>query len=461
MSNEPQPPRPIICWGSQAHSNLQALLAFETIFIAYSGGIDSHVLLHLCATYGQLKTKLTAVYINHGLQKEAEAWGKHCESICNNLGVRFMSIAVNAAAESGESPEEAARNARYAALKPLLGKNDVLLLAQHRDDQLETVLLQLFRGSGLKGLSGMPETIPFGAGILIRPLLAHSKAEIVNYAGQHALQWIEDPTNRHARFDRNFLRNDIIPLLKQRWSSLDKTVSRSARHCAEAQAIIDAMADALFEDVFDVAENTLVLDKFKTCSTSEQSLVIRQWFVSLGLKIPSQDVVQRIVRQIVMARADADPVLSTQNRQIRRYRNRLYAVMPDGGNAAETVIWLVSDSILKLSDNRIYEIVAAECGIPQAQWQNAEVTVKFRSGGELLSILGREGHHSLKNLYQEAGIPPWERTKTPLIYLDGQLAAVGEYWIDAGFYSTKPEPCFKVIRHKIYPKDNDGIVDVV
>ncbi len=436
-------------------------LSSQNIYIAYSGGIDSHVLLHLCASDKQLKNKLTAVYINHGLQKEAEAWGKHCESVCNNLGVKFISLAVNAVTAPGQSPEEAARNARYTALKPLLGKDDVLLLAQHSEDQLETVLLQLFRGSGLKGLSGMPESMAFGEGRLVRPLLDISKAQIIEYAKSHALDWVEDPSNQHSQFDRNFLRNDIIPLLKHRWPALDKTVSRSAKHCANADFLLSSHAEELLNCILDQNDETLSIGSLQTYSLLEQQLIIRQWFRFLGLKMPSQDFVNRILEQVVGAREDANPVLAKQTFSIRRYRNKLYCLKSLPLSIKEGYVWSSDQPLLKVSNGESYEVIHSETGIPLEQWQNSTITVKFRSGGETIRLPGREGSHALKNLFQEAGIPPWERIKIPLIFLDNQLAAVGERWISAEYYSESKERCIRIIRHKINPKGNDGMTVVV
>lgn len=441
-------------------SKLAQYQPYSQLYVAYSGGVDSHVLLHLCANINHLKDKITAVYVNHGLQVESESWGTHCEQISEGLGVRFLPLTVDAHAALGESPEEAARNARYTALKPLLANGDLLLLAQHGEDQLETVLLQLFRGSGLKGLSGMPESMAFGQGFLVRPMLDFPKASIIEYAKNHALQWIEDPSNRHTHFDRNFLRNDIIPLLMQRWPSLGRTVSRSAKHCANAQGLITSLADDLLGAVINHGDNTLCLSRLQNYSLLERQLIIRQWFQCLGLKMPSQDFVQRILEQVVAARVDADPVLSTQDYCIRRYRNALYCLKPRQNRLDGNLFWPSGDSLLKIVDGVSYEIVESSCGIPRGLWQNSRITVRFRSGGETINVPGRSGHHSLKKLYQEAGIPPWERAGIPLIYLDGKLAAVGEHWISAEFYSETEEPCFRIIRHKINPKGNDDAPDV-
>jgi tRNA(Ile)-lysidine synthase len=221
-----------------------SILPAETgkVFIAYSGGVDSHVLLHLVCSVEQLKLKTTAVYINHGLQQEAEQWALHCEAVSLDLGVKFQCINVNAQKTIGKSLEEIAREARYTAFKSLLDKQDILLLAQHREDQMETVLLQLFRGAGVKGLSGMPLSAVFGTGKMLRPFLDVSKNEIIYYAEENKLQWIEDPSNKSDIFDRNFLRNQIIPQLKDRWPALDKTIARSARHCAKSEYISQELA---------------------------------------------------------------------------------------------------------------------------------------------------------------------------------------------------------------------------
>ena len=432
------------------------LLSAPSILIAYSGGMDSHVLLHLCAIDNQLKAKITAIYVNHGLQDEAESWSKHCEQVCGNLGVKFLSLKADAKAKSGESPEEAARNARYAALKPLLAEADVLLVAQHADDQLETVLLQLFRGSGLKGLSGMPPSMAFGKGKVIRPLLEVPKAEIIAYATTHGLKWIEDPSNQHTNFDRNFLRNDIVPLLKGRWPTLEKTVSRSAKHCADVEGLLAGLAGESLKVVLNPVDNTLSIRQLQGFPYLQQALLIRQWFQYLGLKMPSEAIMRRILAEVLAARADADPIVSTQAYSIRRYRDALYCLKPYTHKTGETLIWPADKAYLAISDEKVYEVVVADKGILCEQWRNAEVSVRFRAGGETIELPGRKGHHALRKLFQEAGIPPWEREVIPLVFLDDKLAAVGEHWLSAEFYRESKSACFRIECHKKNPKGNDG-----
>ncbi|MFA6161878.1 MAG: tRNA lysidine(34) synthetase TilS [Methylobacter sp.] len=431
------------------------------VYVAYSGGVDSHVLLHLCASIKLLKDKITAVYVHHGLQAEAESWAKHCEKTAEGLDVDFLVLWVNAFAKSGESPEEAARNARYTALKSLMDSDDMLLLAQHREDQIETVLLQLFRGSGLRGLSGMPESMVFGQGVMLRPLLNVAKQAINDYARAHELSWVEDPSNQCNDYDRNFLRNAIVPLLKQRWPAIDKTVARSAKHCADAEVLVSEVADELFASVFNEPDKTLSIGRLLEHHGHQQQLVIRHWFQNLGLKMPAQAFVGRILGQVVAASENSNPVLSGQGYDIRRYRDKLYCVtnlsgtdlhLPEGRLAAQEFlqdfVWPAGQSSIIIGNDETLSCVPSSAGILLEQWQNAKVEVRFRRGGEKICLPRRTGHHSLKNLFQEAGIPPWERERVPLIYLNDTLAAVGDKWISAAFYSEKQQACISLSRQR-------------
>ena len=411
------------------------------IYIGYSGGVDSHVLLHLCATNLKLKDKITAVYVHHGLQAEAESWAKHCKKTAESLEVAFILLRVNAVADQGESPEEAARNARYAALKSLIGAGDALLVAQHRDDQLETVLLQLFRGGGLRGLSAMPESMAFGQGMMLRPLLNVAKPAIDDYAQRQALSWVEDPSNLSHDYDRNFLRNAVLPLLKQRWPACDKTVARSAKHCADAQAVISALAEKLFQPVFNAADRTLSISRLTSYEMPQQQLVIRQWFQVLGLKMPALAFVEHVQSEVLAAREDGDPRLSGPAYSIRRYRDRLYCLKSAAPNRVQDAIWPVGQTTLKVSDRQSLSCMPASAGINRERWKNAIVTVTTRTGGEKIRLPKRSGRHALKKLFQETGIPPWERETIPLIYLDNKLAAVGDLWISAEFYTEEDQDC--------------------
>lgn len=416
------------------------------IYLGYSGGVDSHVLLHLCQSVPEIRDKLTAVYVHHGLQPAANAWSMHCRKVAGQFGVDFRELRVNAEPTGRESPEEAARNVRYEALSALLESDDVLLVAQHRDDQLETMLLQLFRGSGLPGLSAMPEVMAIGKGRLLRPLLTVPKREIDEYARLHRLQWVEDPSNRSDAFDRNFLRNQVLPLLKQRWPALDKTVSRAAGHCAEAQRFIRQAAESLLDRVVDPEDGALGLFELQTLDKYRQQLVVRQWLARQGLKMPTRDFVDRVLSEVIAAAENRDPVLTTQGYTIRRYRARLFCLPQSSEQQAlGELVWRSGEEILVLPGGRRLQAASAAAGIDAGLWRKAVKSVRFRSGGEKLRLPGRKGRHSLKNLYQEAGIPPWERQSIPLVYLDGRLAAVADLWISADFFVEKNGSCIELI----------------
>jgi tRNA(Ile)-lysidine synthase len=418
------------------------------IYIGYSGGVDSHVLLHLCASITTIKDRIIAVYVHHGLQAEAEYWARHCKKTTESLGVGFKVLRVNALPSQGESPEEAARNARYTALKSLIDADDVLMVAQHRDDQLETVLLQLFRGSGLRGLSAMPESAAFGRGLMLRPLLNVAKSAIDDYAQKHALSWVNDPSNLSNDYDRNFLRNAVLPLLKERWPACDKTVARSARHCADAQVVVSEHAETLFRGVFNEVDKTLCIRQLTSCKTTQQALVIRQWFKKLSLKMPAQAFIERLQADVISAREDREPELSGQGYCVRRYRDKLYCLKIVTPEIVRENIWSAEQTSFGVSVNQTLFWQLSSVGIDREQWQKATIIVRARSGGEKISLPWRQGRHTLKKLFQEAGIPPWERDAIPLVYLDDKLAAVGDLWISADFYSEQAQDCISLFLQK-------------
>jgi len=411
------------------------------IFIAYSGGKDSHVLLDLLSSITEIKPKITAVHVNHGLQAKADDWAMHCQTIALNHGVAFQCIKVNAHKHKRQSLEEIARNARYQAFCTLLAENDVLLLAQHREDQMETLLLQLFRGAGVQGLAAMPVSSTLGKGRMIRPLLDVSQASINEYAIKHNLHWVEDPSNKDNDFDRNFLRNQILPQLKQRWPALDKTVSRSARHCANSYLLNESLAKKLFENIYYKDDGSLNIQQLLELTDKEQHLLIRYWFDTLQLRMPSEKTIIKIIEEVVKAKQSANPLLKTKSYCIRRYRNKLFCFKTDPLDLAEPErYWDKKSNRLDLKGS-ILSVCDASEGISKAKWNNSEVWIKFRSGSEKIKLSGRQGHHSLKKLFQEQEIPPWERALIPLIYLNGNLAAVADLWISADYISDAKNGC--------------------
>lgn len=414
------------------------------IVVAYSGGLDSHVLLHFCATQTHFKKKLIAVHIHHGLQIQANDWADHCRGIAEQLGIPYRQLSVNAQPGKRQSPEEAARTARYKALRKLLSTNDVLLLAQHREDQLETVLLQLFRGAGVSGLAAMPTSMAFGKGRMIRPLLTIGKHSIIQYAQQYGLNWVEDPSNHIDTFDRNFLRNQIIPRLKDRWQTLDKTVARSAGHCAMAAAELDKLTEELLARYTRPQDQSLIIADLLSLEPGRRNLLLRGWLKALGLPVPGQSMLRALLNEVACARSDANPVLRLHGYRITRFQNRLYCVSDKTLEPDAIQAWPDNVQVLSRSNGYRLRIAPSESGVPIALWERANISVRLRQGGEMIKLPGRNGHHALKTLFQEASVPPWHRGVIPLLYFDDQLAVVAGLWVAESFYCPGGQRCYEV-----------------
>ncbi|MDH5388618.1 MAG: tRNA lysidine(34) synthetase TilS [Gammaproteobacteria bacterium] len=394
--------------------------------VAYSGGLDSHVLLHLCAKFSKLPVR--AVYIHHGLQDEADQWSEHCTEICKTLHVPFKTIHVDASKRSGESPEETARKARYAALKSELEPGDCMLTAHHQDDQSETVLLQLFRGAGVAGLSAMPVIRETNKTFHARPLLSFSRDEIHDYANENNLKWVEDPSNTDTDFDRNLLRHDIIPVIKNRWSQLGDSLTKMACQQQDAMEIIETMAGIDLASI--VTQQACVIDiaGLSKLTKARQLNVLRSWIHQCAEDAPTANILHQILKTVLPAADDASPELCWGKSEIRRYQGQLYCLKRVEHDASEAFDWNPKEQ--RVLDNLDIELLAEQGLKPELL--NKKLTVKFRQGGEKIRPVGRKGTHSLKKLMQEAGIPPWQRSRIPLIYFDEELICVYGYWIAEG-----------------------------
>ena len=415
---------------------VKSISDINRVWIAYSGGIDSHVLLHVLAMHRHEIPGLDvrAVYINHGLNPQADQWSQHCQRVCEGLKLDFIAIDVDATPVPGESPEARARLARYSALEKLVQHDQILLTAYHQDDQVETLLLQLMRGSGPKGLAAMPEQTPIGAGALVRPMLNIRREDVHAYAIHHKLNWIVDDSNADLKFDRNYIRHKVIPVLSQRWPSLSQTVSRSAYLCAEASELLELTAAKTLQQVR--TDNPAVLDLavLKMFSQTEQRNALRFWINQLGFDTPSRVQLQRIIDEVLPAREDKLPLVSWGNNEIRRYRDRIYLLrtLPEI-NHQQTYHWSGADqqSIDTLGVLQVARTSGE--GVLAELLEPGRVTIRFRTGGESLKPAGRKEHHSLKKLFQELGIPPWMRGRIPLIFIDDNLAAVESVFVDHNY----------------------------
>jgi len=413
-------------------TQLEKIPSSQTVYIAYSGGLDSHVLLHCLAQLWQhSKKQLYAVHINHGLSPHADSWAAHCRKTCESLNIPIEIITVNAKASPGESPEAAARDARYAALAEFITPGSCLFTAHHRDDQAETLLLQLFRGAGVNGLASMPMCRSFGAAMLCRPLLAFSRAELLEYAQSQQWQWCDDDSNTDLTFDRNLLRHELLPAIEKNWQGLKKNLARTAENLSEAKQCLEALAESDYASV-KAPGSTLNIPKLLRLSVARQNNLLRYWLRDLKLPIPSQTKLHHIRSNILHARQDASPLVHWQGAEVRRYRQSLFAMPPLLPiDTAMSFTWDLQNPLLLPGDlGRLTAEQVLGKGLDLKG--HKAITIRFRQGGERIELAGREGTHSLKKLFQEWGIPPWQRDRIPLLYADNELIAVPDRAIKAG-----------------------------
>lgn len=408
----------------------------KTFWIAYSGGLDSHVLLHACATLrDQYGFTYKAIHINHGLSPNALAWVEHCKTICDNLQIDFISKEITILSNHGDSLEALGRELRYKALAAYLSKNDVLLTAHHQEDQAETMFLQLMRGAGPKGLSAMPTIKPFAKGFHGRPLLEISKKTIDSYACEHKLKWIEDESNQNIDFSRNYVRQTLFPLLKKRWPAVSDTLARVAEHCAEAQRFIDLAMD---EHLANMQRGSgLSISALLTLSQTVQRHVLRRWFTHLHFPIPSAVKMQQIQQSLLLAAEDKMPHIMWGHVELRRYQDVLYAMekllMHD---ETKSYVWDMEQPLILPNVG----VLHAELNLGQGFRKDVkQVTVRFRQGGECCRLPGRDFHHDLKKLFQQWGVPPWERSRVPLLFVEDKLVGVVGYHIDINYLAKKDE----------------------
>ncbi|SEP98572.1 tRNA(Ile)-lysidine synthase [Ectothiorhodospira magna] len=394
--------------------------------IGLSGGLDSHVLLHSLHALSKIRTlpPLAAVHVHHGLNPQADHWQAHCISLCHDLDIPLTVQAVDARPATGESPEAAARSARYRAIAHVMQSGEILLTAHHRRDQAETLLLQLLRGAGPAGLAAMPRLKPFGPGWQARPVLDLDRDRLVAYAQEAALRWVEDDSNADLRFDRNGLRQVIMPQLRQRWPSLDATVSRAALLQAEAQDLLAERAREDLELVRGSVPGTLSVAGLTRLRRPRLRNALRGWLQDKGLPMPGRVRLESVIEQVLKAGPDASPRVAWAGAEVRRYRDDLYALEPLVPVDRGWVWQWTPTAPLTLPELGI----TLDPALLQSQWGvnpstlTTPLRVCLRQGGEVMRWRGQT--RLLKKLFQEAGIPPWIRDRLPLVYVDEQLVAV-------------------------------------
>ncbi|MBN8481627.1 MAG: tRNA lysidine(34) synthetase TilS [Xanthomonadales bacterium] len=398
------------------------------VAVAFSGGLDSTVLLHGLAALGHARARgLRAIHVDHGLQDDSIDWARHCRRIADGLGIESTILQVDVPRGAGLGLEASARRVRHAALRDALADAEILAFAHHRDDQAETVLLKMLRGAGPEGLAAMRVLRRFGHGRAWRPLLGLPRAALRSYAQHHGLGWIDDPSNGDPLFDRNYLRLDVLPRLRKRWPEADASITQSANWVRAAADYIDAQARHALAQVQGGDPATLRFRDWLHLPDALRDPVLRHWLRGLGLGEPNQHQVGELVRQLAEAGEDRLPCVRWPGAELRRYRDLVYALAPLRMVPPGWEIEWSGDSVELPAALGHLRLVDA-CGHARASAARPAWRIRFRRGGESLRMQGL--HRELRDLFQAAGVPPWERGRIPLVFdARGTLHAVADLWL--------------------------------
>ena len=405
------------------------------LVVAFSGGLDSCVLLDLLANLRKtLPFQLSAHHVNHGLSPNANTWANFCAEFCTKFIIPFTLSTVKVAQNSGLGLEATARAARYEAL---LGADaDFICLAHHQDDQAETLLLQLARGAGVKGLAGM------GAmnGRLLRPLLDVPRSALEAYASANDLTWINDESNANTKFDRNFMRHEILPKLEAQYPAIKQTISRSAAHLADCSAMLDDLAELDATNALQQNMQQLNVQTLANLSTARAGNLVRWWLAQNQLAMPSTPVLQQILQQLLVAKADAAiQIKVSDSLTVRRYQGYAYLVSDVPASAPINLLWQGEASVILPDNSRLIFTQKMGEGFALNRVKNIKLRIKNREGGERFRPeLGRP-QRSLKQVLQTHAMPPWQREKLPLIFMDETLAIIPNVGVDAGLQANGGE----------------------
>jgi tRNA(Ile)-lysidine synthase len=433
----------------------QLLPAFPRVAlcVGLSGGVDSTALLAALADLGasrQHRWKLRAIHVDHQLHPDSARWSAHCRALARALRVPLRVLSTQVPRAKGDSLEAAARERRYALLAANLHQDEVLLTAHHEDDQLETVLLQLFRGSGLAGIAAMPELTRFAAGWLARPLLSRTRQELEAWVRARGLAWVEDDTNANERLDRNYLRRTVLPLVRGRWPGVAHAVARSARHAAEGQRLLDTLARRDVERCADGA--SLSVSVLRTLCPDRRRNAVRYWIAHSAFPLPDTRRLEEICGPLLEARADANPHVVWGGARLQRHGGLLSiqdaptTVSPaeptEAAEEAGAIVWpWDSRGTCELpgAAGRL-ELRPDPRGPLDLDSLPPTVTVRERRGGERLRPMRGGPRRTLKNLLRESHIPVTERARLPLVFCGARLLAAADMWFDESIQARPGAP---------------------
>jgi len=430
--------------------NLPAGDLKPTLLLALSGGLDSIVLLQLLAeARAVIPFDLHAMHVHHGISVNADSWAAFCAVQCQRLDVPLQTAHVNVAKNpdyknSEQGIEAEARQLRYNALfNCTVGERvaDFVITAHHQDDQAETLLLQLFRGAGVKGLSSMAAVDI--ARRLLRPLLGVSRQSLLEYALQHDIQWCDDESNDNTQYDRNFVRHEVMPVLESRFKSVKAVLARTALHMAEANELLEALALQDAENI--LSDNSICLQGLRQLTNARAKNMLRWWFSRNGLAMPAAEHLNEIIGQLFNSKKDADLNVRLQHLSLRKYQQRAY-LCEDKTAEPFDMVWNGEPELILPSGGKLFfkPVVGAGLALKQGV---TKLRITNRDGGERFKPDALRPTRTLKYLLQEVNMPPWQRLYMPLIYWEDKLACVPGIGISCELQTQTNEPGLEIVWH--------------
>ena len=429
----------------QFSQRLQQLAPNQTQFlIGFSGGLDSTALLALFAKLREKQPhfQLRAIHIHHGLSSNADAWATHCENLCQQFQIPLLIQRVNVNMANGI--EAGARQARYEAIAQHIFPQEWLATAHHLQDQTETFFLALKRGSGLQGLSAMQAQSTVYNVPIFRPLLSFNRQQLLNFVQQQGITWIEDESNADNQYDRNFLRNQILPDLRQRWGHFDSAVQRCAQHCYEQQQLLNELLAEEYQKNVDKTDRTFKVQHFADYSAIKQRALLRLWLQECGVAMPSLVQLEHLISDVIFAKPDTQPQFRLENNIMRRYQHKLF-LTPIFTDISSNDIEAELDKPIALPDNLGTLRLQKTLQKMTALWhdengniyketlalplEGTKVWIRFGYSGKV-KLTPKGVNQDIKKVWQNLNVPPWQRQRIPLIFYDDKLqSAVGFFTV--------------------------------
>jgi len=417
----------------------------DRLTVALSGGVDSVVLLDMLVKLSNtIEFQLSATHVHHGISRNADHWSDFCQKLCDELAIPLTIFRIQVDKQTQQSLEAAARDARYQAFARV--DTDFIVLAQHQDDQAETLLLQMLRGAGIKGLSAMPPVrILADTSIkLLRPLLNIPRITLLHYAQASNLSWVDDESNTNTDFDRNYLRHQVLPVIEARYPAYRKTLARTCHHLGEAAQLLDELAQADGERA--IHHNTLSLEKLRNLHPARAKNLLRYFLAQKMSYLPSTARMNELLRQLCAITSDSQLSFRFKNIEIRCFRGAIECLPLKPIVEKRFIIpWQGEERlVIKPLQGMLVFTKKLGTGIDLQKLSQQDVTIRTRMGGERFQPDATRPRRSLKNIFQEMAIPPWERNALPLVFCADALVWVANIGIDYDFKASPDTPGLEV-----------------